>query len=315
MASLDIVIVNWNAGQQLRACLDSLGRVERGGFELSRVVLVDNASSDGSADGLDYAALPIVVIRNSANEGFAAACNRGASGSGAEYLLFLNPDTELCADSISAPLAFMERAENRSVGIAGIQLVDASGVVSRSSARFPSLGRCVSRALGLSRLSTRLFPSYIMNEWDHGESRAVDHVSGAFYLVRRSLFEELGGFDERFFVYLEDLDFSYRASLTGSSSRYVAEARAFHRGGGVSERVRAERLFYATSSRILYAFKHFKRADAVALTLVTCTIEPLVRLCSSIVSGSMAGANATARGYAMLFRALPRLVRGVRVNG
>jgi N-acetylglucosaminyl-diphospho-decaprenol L-rhamnosyltransferase len=315
VADLDVIIVSWNAGRQLRRCLDSLARAGRDGFVLSRVVVVDNASSDGSTDRLDYSALPITVIRNNGNEGFAAACNRGASGSGAEYLLFLNPDTELFADSIHKPLAFMERAENGTVGIAGIQLVDESGGVSRSCARFPSLTRCLSRALGLSRISTRWFPSYIMNEWDHGESRAVDHVPGAFYMVRRRIFEELGGFDERFFVYLEDLDFSYRAALAGWTSRYFAEARAFHKGGGLSERVKAERLFYSTSSRILYAFKHFKRVEALMLTLVTCLLEPVVRLCAAALAGSAENARALMRGYAMLFRVLPRITRGMRVNG
>jgi hypothetical protein len=312
---LDIVIVNWNAGEQLRRCLDSLATAARGGFDLARVVIVDNASRDGSAEGLDYPALPLSVLRNPRNEGFAAACNRGASGSRADYLLFLNPDTELFVDSLGTPVAFMERAENRRTGIAGIQLVDENGVVSRSCARFPSLARCVSRALGLSRLSPRLFPSYMMSEWDHGSSREVDHVSGAFFLVRRAPFENLGGFDERFFVYLEDLDFSYRMSLAGWRSSYVAEARAYHKGGGVSERAKAERLFLSISSRVLYAVKHFSGVSAAALVLVTAVPEPVVRLCSSAAGGSFDDVAATARAYGMLYRALPRLVRGMSVNG
>ena len=313
-AGLDIIIVNWNAGGQLRRCLDSLAKSACGGFDLVRVVIVDNASRDGSAEDLGYPALPLSVIRNQRNEGFAAACNRGASGSRADYLLFLNPDTELFADSLGVPVAFMERPENGRTGVAGIQLVDESGAVSRSCARFPSLARCVSRALGLSRLSPRLFPSYIMSEWDHGSSREVDHVSGAFFLVRRAPFEELGGFDERFFVYLEDLDFSYRMSLAGWKSAYIAEARAFHKGGGVSEQAKTERLFLSISSRVLYAIKHFSGVDAAALVLVTAVPEPVVRLCSSAAGGSFESVAATARAYRMLYRALPRLVKGLRVN-
>ncbi|MDD4857273.1 MAG: glycosyltransferase family 2 protein, partial [Candidatus Krumholzibacteria bacterium] len=313
MANFDVVIVNWNAGEQLRRCLDSLAKAGRDGFGLERVVVVDNASADGSADGLEYPSLPIVTIRNNCNEGFAAACNKGASASGADYLLFLNPDTELFEDSISVPLAFMARGENGGIGIAGIALVDERGRVSRSCARFPSLARCVSRALGLFRLSSRIFPAYVMSEWDHGASRAVDHVSGAFFLVRRAVFEKLAGFDERFFVYLEDVDFSYRASLAGWGSYYVAEARAFHKGGGLSEGVKAERLFLSTSSRILYAFKHFNRVESASLMLVTVAIEPLVRLCSAVVTCSADNVAATVRGYALLYRALPRLARGMRV--
>jgi N-acetylglucosaminyl-diphospho-decaprenol L-rhamnosyltransferase len=314
MASLDVVIVNWNAGEQLRLCLDSLAKTERTGFILKRVVVVDNASSDGSAEGLEYPALPLEILRSPSNEGFAAACNRGASGSGADYVLFLNPDMELFAGSISKPVAFMENPERHRIGIAGIQLVDERGAVSRSCAAFPSLARCISRSLGLHRLRPRLFPSYVMHEWDHGATREVDHVSGAFYLARRAVFEALGGFDERFFVYLEDLDFSYRSKLAGWKSCYFAEARAFHRGGGVSAQAKAERLYYATSSRILYAFKHFKRTEAIVLTLVTVAIEPPVRLCSSLAAGSAGGAREAARGYAMLYRSLPRIMKGMRIH-
>jgi hypothetical protein len=314
MASLDIVIVNWNAGGQLRRCLDSLASMERSGFDLQRVVVVDNASSDGSVEGLDYPALPLRILRNGRNAGFAAGCNRGASGSRADYLLFLNPDTELFADSISTPVAFMENAERQRIGIAGIQLVDERGAVSRSCSAFPSPARCISRALALHRFWPRLFPSYVMHEWDHGASRTVDHVTGAFYLVRRSVYRALEGFDERFFMYLEDLDFSYRARLAGWMSYYLAEARAFHRGGGVSEQAKAERLFYSTSSRLLYAFKHFRRIDAIALMLVTVALEPPVRLCFSLATGSMAGAREAARGYSLLYRALPRVTKGKRIH-
>jgi len=314
MASCDIVIVNWNAGGQLRRCLESVAGTVRAGCDVRRVVIVDNASSDGSADGLEYPSLPLMIIRNDLNEGFAAACNRGASKSGADYLLFLNPDMELFSDSLSRPVAFLEHPEHRRIGIAGIQLIDECGAVSRSCARFPSLARCVSRALGLHRLSPRLFPTYMMTGWDHGAEREVDHVSGAFFLVRRAVFETLGGFDERFFVYLEDLDFSYRMRLAGWRSRYIADARAFHRGGGVSEKARAERLYYSTSSRILYAFKHFTRIDAGVLLFVTVALEPLVRLCSAIVAGSTGDITVTARGYARLYRALPRITRGMRVH-
>jgi N-acetylglucosaminyl-diphospho-decaprenol L-rhamnosyltransferase len=311
---LDIVIVNWNGGEQLRRCLETLAGFGRRGVDLARVVVVDNASSDGSADGLSFPALPLEVVRNVRNEGFAAACNRGAARGTAEYLLFLNPDMELFEGSIATPLLLMERPEHSRTGIMGIQLVDERGVATRSCARFPSLARCVSRALGLYRLSRRLFPTYMMTEWDHASSREVDHVSGAFYLVRRDMFTALGGFDERFFVYLEDLDCSYRARLAGWRSWYVAEARAFHRGGGVSEQVKAERLFYSTSSRLLYAFKHFRRAQAATLFLVTVALEPVVRVCSSLAAGSPGAAAAAARAYGMLYRSLPRVTRGMRIH-
>src|SRR5690242_6341987 len=116
-SSLDVVIVNWNSGAQLRACLRSLERANRGGFDLQRVVVVDNASSDGSAERLDGLELPLVVLRKAQNVGFAAACNEGARGSTADLVLFLNPDTVLLQESLAVPVSFMGDPAHSRVGI------------------------------------------------------------------------------------------------------------------------------------------------------------------------------------------------------
>ena len=209
--SIDIVIVNWNAGGQLRDCLESIVSADRYDAILERVVVVDNASHDGSADGLDDIGLPLELIRNSTNRGFAAACNEGTRGSTSDYALFLNPDTRLFGPSLTRPLQFMEQPENRRVGICGVKLVDEEGVVVLSCTRFPTPRILLARLLGLSHLFPAWFRSHEMLEWDHSESRKVDHVKGAFYLIRRPVFESLGGFDEDYFLYLEDLDLSLRA--------------------------------------------------------------------------------------------------------
>ena len=307
MITLDIIIVNWNAGKQLYECLKSVEATHRDGFILSRVVVVDNASTDGSADRLDDVDLPLVAIRNEQNRGFAAACNQGAKGSAADYLLFLNPDTRLSEDSLIKPLSFMEHSENWRVGIMGIQLVDEDSRVSRTCTRFPKPSMFFSKMLGLDRLSPRFFPSHFMTEWDHSDSREVEHVIGAFFLVRRFLFEELGGFDERFFVYLEDLDFSLRARQAGYSSYYLAGSQAYHKGGGTSEQVKAQRLFYSLRSRILYGYKHFGDFSATALLMGTILIEPLSRLVLALSHLSLAQFKETLSGYWALWRSLPAI--------
>ena len=311
-ALVDIIIVNWNAGVLLRDCLQSIEEARREGYEFGRVVIVDNASTDGSLDGLASAALPLQIVRNAENKGFAAACNQGAQGSHADYLLFLNPDTRLFADSLAKPLAFMEAAQNQAVGICGIQRIDARGEVSRSCARFPTPGMFYSKTFGLDKLFPGFFPSHFMGEWRHEESSAVDHVIGAFFFVRRRLFERLDGFDERFFVYLEDLDFSRRASLSGWGSYYLADAQAYHKGGGTSDQVKARRLFYSLRSRILYGYKHFSRGQATLLLLATLLLEPLSRLAHNALRGSFKDARETLGGYRMLYGALPEMIAVVR---
>jgi N-acetylglucosaminyl-diphospho-decaprenol L-rhamnosyltransferase len=307
VAHLDIVIVNWNSGSQLRACLESIAHTSREGFVLDSVVVVDNASQDGSANGLDGIAIPLSLISNRENRGFAAACNQGAAGGSADYLLFLNPDVRLFHDSLSKPLTHMERPENKNIGISGIQLLNDNNEIGRSCARFPTLKQYLSKMLGLDLMFPSIFPSHFMKEWDHKNSMVVDQVMGAFFLVRRSLFENLGGFDERFFVYYEEVDFSLRARKRGSFSFYFAEAQAYHKGGGVSDVIKATRLFYSLRSRIQYGYKNFGLFSATMLAIGTMFLEPFTRLIFSALKLSGREMVQTVTGYMMLWRYLPHL--------
>lgn len=310
MSSLvDVVVVNFNAGPQLRDGLAALREVDTAAFVLGRVVVVDNASSDHSADDLDVPGVPLVIRRNLQNRGFAAACNQGAAGSRADYLLFLNPDARVFSDSIDQAVALMERPEHARTAVCGIQLVDGEGNVSRTCARLPTPALFFSHTLGLDRIFPRHFPSHFMAEWDHGQSREVDHVIGAFYLIRRATFEQLGGFDERFFVYLEDLDLSARVRALGHRCWYLAGAQAYHRGGGTSEQVRASRLFYAIHSRILYGHKHFGRVSATGLMLAAMLVEPVIRLAFALSRGAGRQVIETAQAYGLLWRRAPALLK------
>lgn len=276
---VSIVIVNWNSGAQLRECLASIASSAHqlpSGHHLARVVVVDNASSDGSADDLALTGVDLRVLHNCVNRGFGAACNAGAADIDSELILFLNPDTRLFDDSLSTPTAFMARPGNADIGIVGIQLIDDSGKVARSCTRFPGPFAFLAQAVGLDRLLPNT--AHFMREWDHAQTREVDHVIGAFYLVRRSLFAALGGFDESFFVYLEDLDLSLRAHRAGSRIVFLAAARAYHKGGGTSAQVLGRRLFYSLRSRQQYGRKHFSDMQRLLLGTTTWLVEPLTRI-------------------------------------
>jgi len=240
-STLDIIVVNWNTGPLLKQCLESIRGASVQGFQLNRVVIVDNASNDGSADGIADAGA-FRIIRNATNRGFAAACNQAAQGGDADFLLFLNPDTRLFADSLTVPILFMETSTSSAVGICGIQLVDDAGEVRRTCARFPTPALMLARMLALDAIVPGLVPSHFMTDWDHKTSRAVDQVMGAFFLVRGSVFRALSGFDERFFVFYEDVDFSLRARRQGFSSFYLSDARAYHREGGSTRAIPGARL-------------------------------------------------------------------------
>lgn len=299
-ALLSIITVNWNAGHQLLDCINSIQKF--GAPYVTQTIVVDNGSTDGSEKTIQDM-LGVKVIFSGENLGFGKACNLGAQHAESEYLLFLNPDAALYSDSLPNALAFMQDPANVKVGICGVQLLDESGRLSRSCARFPSAFGFMAHALGLDRLFPRLSPA--MAEWDHAQTREVDQVIGAFFLVRREVFDALGGFDERFFVYFEEVDFSRRAHNAGWCSVYLADAKAFHAGGGTSNQVKARRLFYSLRSRLLYAFKHFSVPAALTVLFATLLIEPLARSVLALVQRSLPGFKETWAGYFMLWTWLP----------
>ncbi|HEY3477185.1 MAG TPA: glycosyltransferase family 2 protein [Anaerolineales bacterium] len=312
-ANLDIVIVNWNAGDKLFECLDSVQHSNADpSYHLANCIVVDNASTDGSVDRIRSMDLPLQLIVNAENKGFGFACNQGANCGSSEYILFLNPDVRLFSDSLSKSIAFMEARENQQIGILGIQMTDQSGAIHRNVARFPSPGSLFYQMLGLDRLWPRRFPPHFMTDWAHLESRIVDQVPGAFFLIRRSLFQALNGFDERFFMYFEDLDLAYRARAAGWPSYYLASLRAFHHGGGTTNQVRSRRLFYVLRSRILYAAKHFGYGHALGLLLASLTVEACARLGWSLVNLSARNFLETLQAYALYMRELPGLIQKIR---
>ena len=293
---IDIVIVNWNSGHQLAECIASIRQHHNG--LLGKCIVVDNGSRDGSTYFLSGAS-DVDLVLTGKNLGFGRACNLGSARGNSPFILFLNPDACLMPGSLEVPLAFLTRRENARTGIAGIALVDEGATVQRTCARSPSPWHLIAKSFGISAFFRQT--DFQMTTWDHAETRPVDQVMGAFFFVRRNLVETLNGFDERFFVYFEEVDFSHRAALAGFGTVYLTEAQAFHKGGGVSDQVKAFRLFYSLRSRIQYAFKHFSKPTAVSVALGTLTVEAFSRLTLLMVKGRFAEIVDLWRGYLMLW--------------
>ena len=302
--SVDIVIVNWNSAGMLQACLDSVAAADH--RRVNKIAIVDNGSIDRSAE-VTSPDLALDIVEAGSNLGFGRACNLAAGRGDSDYILLLNPDAETSRDAIERAADCLDA--DPSIGVVGIMLTDRAGHPHRHCARYPRWTSFIGNSLGLTRVLRRWFPPVMMIEFDHRSSRDVDHVMGAFYMIRRSIFTAIGGFDERFFVYLEDLDLSLRVHRAGYRIRYLADATAFHHQGGTSERVKAHRLFYSLSSGIVYAFKHFPRWQAWMLTAVTYLIEPVSRSARALLRGSIEELWFTWRGFAMLYRATPTLLK------
>lgn len=270
---LDVVIVNWNAGPYLDECVRAVAAARRTTFALSSVTVVDNASTDGSLDGLPDLDLPLELVRNDVNRGFAAACNQGARLGDGEYVLFLNPDTRVSDTALDEGVAFLSDPANASIGICGGQMIGDDGARGLSCSRFPTLSMFLAMMTGLSRLFPRRFPPQRLRPDELTSSGVVDQVIGAFLLIRRPLFEELDGFDERFFVYMEEVDLAYRARQRGFASYHLVEAVVYHKERVSSDRARGDRLAYVLRSRTEYARKHWATWQSAVLTASIVAVE------------------------------------------
>jgi len=210
--TVSVIIVNWNAGAALDACLASLAA---GGVAEPDVVLVDNASSDGSARAACVRHPQVRLVETGANLGFAAGANRGAEAARGDVLVFLNPDARVEPGALATLVEAL--AGTPGAGIAGGGLAGEGGGWQPAAARFGPLAHLLlDTALG--RLGARL----------RRAPHPVDWVYGTFMAVGRDLFHELAGFDPRYFLYGEDLDLCYRAARLGARTIHVPAARALH---------------------------------------------------------------------------------------
>ena len=204
------------------------------------VIVVDNASGDGTVAAA-RAAGGTKIIERQANGGFAAGCATGAEAATGQWLLFLNPDTVIAPDAVEALLNCAQ--EHPGTGIVGGRFVHPDGTTDpRSFWGRPSPWSAACFALGLSSLlpGSRFFDPEAPQQWsaDPAQERAVPVVSGAFMLVRRQLWDTLGGFDPVFFLYGEDADFCLRAAAAGCRPMVTARAVCQHAGGRSSTRCR-----------------------------------------------------------------------------
>jgi N-acetylglucosaminyl-diphospho-decaprenol L-rhamnosyltransferase len=227
-AELAVVIVNFNTGDYLTRCLASL-EAHRGKLAVD-VLVIDNASHDGSARAAHEAHPWSRLIENPDNVYLSPAWNQGARETAAPHLVFLNPDTEWFAGTLADYLA-VARANPRA-GIVGPTLRDPDGRIYPSGRPFPSVGDAVGHAfVGSVRPGNRWTRRYHMEGWDRTTERAVDWVSGACMLVPREAFDAVGGFDERYPLFGEELDIATRLAAKGWSVLYTPAVEVLHEIG------------------------------------------------------------------------------------
>ncbi|MBS1877296.1 MAG: glycosyltransferase family 2 protein [Acidobacteria bacterium] len=251
MKSVSVVIVTYNSEAELGECLDAVQ-------EFGQVIVVDNASTDG---GVAVAASRpwVEIAANPTNRGFAAAVNQGARMSHGRHLLVLNPDAVIVSDC----RALVEASER--TGVAAGRLVDASGRTQEGFTvrRLPTPTALVFECLGLNRLwpSNPVNARYRCRDLDLSRPCPVEQPAGAFLMIRRDVFDKLGGFDEAFWpVWYEDVDWCKRAAEAGYTIEFVPSAKARHAGGhSVGKLDRERQRLYWYGSLLRYTGKHCSR--------------------------------------------------------
>jgi GT2 family glycosyltransferase len=295
----DIVIINWNSADFLEKCVNSIFTTKNKAF-VNTVFIIDNNSSDSSLERIEPHD-KIRIIRNEENLGFAKACNQGFKLCHSTYVLLLNPDTQLLDDTLKDCAQFMDTHPN--VDILGCQLLNEEGEITSSCARFPTPLHIFYDASGLSKIAPSLFkPTTLMTDWNHQTSQFVPQVMGAFMWMRPSLFEKIGFFDEQFFVYFEELDFSKRLAESGGHTFYNAQIKSIHSGEGTTNAVKAFRLYLFWLSRLQYAKKHFTAFGYSIGFLATYLIEPISRWILLFLKGDFKGMKEVAKGYQYLIK-------------
>ena len=296
---VDIVIVNWNSGDYLLKCIETIFTTQNEKITGS-VFIIDNNSSDNSLEKVhNYNKL--IKIKNKDNLGFSKACNQGFKLCTSAYVLLLNPDTQLFDTTLSQCVSFMASQQN--VDILGCQLLNDHGNISYSCARFPTPLHFFYDITGLSKIAPKIFtPALLMTDWNHNESRKVDQVMGAFMFMRPSIFKKHGYFDERFFVYYEELDFSKRVADAGGITFFNCDIKALHSGGGTTNSVKPFRLFLNLRSRLLYAKKHFNFFGNFVVVLCTYLIEPVTRTIFLFIRGKFKEIKQVFEGYKLLIK-------------
>jgi N-acetylglucosaminyl-diphospho-decaprenol L-rhamnosyltransferase len=260
---LSVIIVNYRVKYFLEQCLCSVQKAIRTTDKARKdfgaeIFVVDNDSGDGALQYLQPKFPEVQFIDNPSNEGFSKANNRALARSTGKYILFLNPDTLLGEDSLEESISFLQT--NERAGALGVRMIDGSGQFLKESKRaFPGPWVAFCKLSGLAAVfpHSRWFARYYLGHLDPLSTSPVDVLSGAFILVKKEVLDQTGGFDERFFMYAEDIDLCYRIKQAGFCNYYFAGTTVVHfKGESATKNAGQTRQFYKAMNQ--FVSKHFR---------------------------------------------------------
>lgn len=256
---LSVCIVNWNTRDYLRECLAALSQHPPAGADME-VIVVDNASADGSAAMVASEFPHVSLIGNADNRGYAEGNNQALERASGDFLLLLNPDVVVHPDSLTRAVAFL--AEHPDAGALGCRLVGKDGETQRSVRGFPNPGPVLWDASGLSRLfpRSRVFGAYRMTFFDYDRVSEVDQPMGSFLLLTRAALDKVGLLDPQFPIFFNEVDWCWRAKREqGFPIYYTPDVVVTHYGGSSTRQVKAAMVRESHRSLLRFYDKHYAR--------------------------------------------------------
>ncbi len=277
MIDLSVIIVSWNVQELLARCLESILNGPQlvvgadqaspsGDVPTVEIIVVDSASEDGSPEMVTRRFPSVRLITLDSNIGFSAANNIGLEIARGRYLMLLNPDTEVIGDALPRMIRFLD--ENPDVGVVGPQTLNPDGTHQSTRRRFPTLWTAFFESTWIQNLAPRrLLDRYYVRDVPDDATADVDWVQGSALMTRREVYETVGGLDEGFVMYSEEMDWCRRIKDAGWRVVYLGTAKIVHYGGRSSGQVVARSHIYFQQSKVRYFRKYHGKVAAEALRL------------------------------------------------
>lgn len=271
---ISVVIVNWNTKSILRDCLKSVYEQTKSvNFE---VIVIDNASADGSVDMIKNDFSQVILIKNKKNKGFAAANNQGIAKSKGRYILLLNSDTVILDKAIQKVIDFAD--SHPQAAVTGCRVLNPDKTLQPTCFMFPSVLNMLLSTSYLYKLfpKNKFFGRERMTWWDRTNVRQVDVATGCFMLIRCDAIEQIGTMDEQFFMYAEETDFCFRIKQAGYKNMFTPDAQIIHLGGQSTDQVKKAMTIQKQNSILQFIKKHngpFVYRTACLLTVLFFAIR------------------------------------------
>ena len=268
VTNLSIVVVSWNTKKYMEECLTSLRTID--GNLSAEIIVVDNASADGTPEMIRTQFPEVKLIETGANLGFAKGNNVGIKEATGEYICLINSDVNVPSDCLQKMYSYME--QQPTVGLLGPGMLRTDGRVHRSGMRFPTLWNIFLRALFLDSIfkGTGLFGGFLMKDFHFDQTRDMDVLNGWLWMARREALNKVGALDDRFFMYAEDVDWCKRFHLAGWRVVFYPDAKALHYGGASSANAPSRFNVEMQRANLQYWKKYHGRISLLFYLLIGC---------------------------------------------